>query len=114
MRFMRLLLTILVTLFFFSTAQVAQAFDVCCLAEGKATHEQLSTTDDSDKGDAEKSSPKAQLSHCGAGCHVSVSAAPNIEGMTVAAKSSGRNAWPDIAARDPFIGEGLIEPPSLA
>ncbi len=109
------MLTIVATLLFFATAQMAQAFDTCCLTEGKAIEGVLSVkADPSGKSDMSQTVPKAKLTHCAAGCHVSVSVLPLVEGVLAKRTAEERDVWPAIAAHAPFISEQPIEPPSLA
>lgn len=108
---MRFLVIALFTLFMFTASQTAQAFDMCCAGEMNAAHNNASVADNGHQGDTSKVAPH----HC---CmltsHHALYSAPHSDAL------DGRNTlaaiayWPESPVHESFIGEGLIEPPSLA
>lgn len=87
----------------FATNQVAMALDACCMTAESTDH-----TGNDVNTSAEDSH------HCPMGAHHTMSLLPRDNGLDIHLPTASRGVWPDIAARDSFIGEGPVEPPAFA
>ncbi len=114
MRFhMRLACIALLTLVMFCFAQTAQAFDLCCVEHQGKAHQEMDSKNIGQSKTSDNSTPKSTIDHC-AICHGSVGQIPVESGIGERTEITQRMLWPDIPSLDSFIGEVLIQPPSLA
>lgn len=110
---MRFVLTIVFTLLIFTTNQVAQAYEACCEETVAATHEHGVAASEHPHGHGD-SDKQDMPDHCAMSGHHVLSITPKEAIAHMPRLTDSRTDWPEITSRESFIGEGLIEPPSLA
>jgi hypothetical protein len=102
---MRFLVTVVLMLFMFTANQVAASYEHCV---DPACADYMGAAEK--KSESKKDSSAA---HCSAACHQMV-AMPQHEAIAALRVSSISLIWAELRFPESALGEGLIEPPSLA